>query len=675
MHKFIIYACFLSFSPFLALSQESGEIEEIIVSGLKIQQSLDDSVLSISVVDGQDISNGRQNLGIDESLARVPGLFMQNRYNFAQDLRVSIRGFGARSSFGIRGVKIYVDGIPETLPDGQGQVDNIDINAISSIEVIRGPSSALYGNASGGVINIFTAEPEANSFSVDVGQGDFGYRSINFEQNYIQNNHSLALNLTTKELDGYRDNNEHQNQQVSLRLHSDFNSSTSLISSFNYTRQPVSQDPGGINFNQLSTNRSSAYQNNILYDAGESLSQARMGVSLIHNLQNSSQINLRGYTVKRAFVSNLPLKNSGQIDLSRDFYGIAGFIQSEHEIRSMPFTLQLGFDSDFQRDHRKRWDNDFGDRGIARLDQSENVDNIGIYAQTIFSPSDNLILNIGLRNDRLKYDVIDSYFDNGDDSGQLEFSDTSPMLGLNYGINEKIRLFANFSSSFEAPTTTELAGPYIGGFNTDLKSQSAQSKEIGVRYGSSGSDLYMDVAIFDISVTGELVPYELEAFPGRDFYENAGSSTRKGFELGIYYHLNEELSLNFAHTKADYVFDEFEDYSGNRIPGLPNSLSFLELIHTNLFGFHTTLNVLSVSDQFTNNANSTVNPDYQTANLIISKNIMLSRWNLKPYFGIYNLTNEQYNQNVRINAFGGRFFEPAPPKNYYLGFQLTQIEN
>jgi len=675
MHKFIIYACFLSFSPFLVLSQESGEIEEIIVSGLKIQQSLEDSVLSISVVDGQDISNGRQNLGIDESLARVPGLFMQNRYNFAQDLRVSIRGFGARSSFGIRGVKIYVDGIPETLPDGQGQVDNIDINAISSIEVIRGPSSALYGNASGGVINIFTAEPEANSFSVDVGQGDFGYRSINFEQNYIQNNHSLALNLTTKELDGYRDNNEHQNQQVSLRLHSDFNSSTSLISSFNYTRQPVSQDPGGINFNQLSTNRSSAYQNNILYDAGESLSQARMGVSLIHNLQNSSQINLRGYTVKRAFVSNLPLKNSGQIDLSRDFYGIAGFIQSEYEIRSMPFTLQLGFDSDFQRDHRKRWDNDFGDRGIARLDQSENVDNIGIYAQTIFSPSDNLILNIGLRNDRLKYDVIDSYFDNGDDSGQLEFSDTSPMLGLNYGINEKIRLFANFSSSFEAPTTTELAGPYIGGFNTDLKSQSAQSKEIGVRYGSSGSDLYMDVAIFDISVTGELVPYELEAFPGRDFYENAGSSTRKGFELGIYYHLNEELSLNFAHTNADYVFDEFEDYSGNRIPGLPNSLSFLELIHTNLFGFHTTLNVLSVSDQFTNNANSTVNPDYQTANLIISKNIMLSRWNLKPYFGIYNLTNEQYNQNVRINAFGGRFFEPAPPKNYYLGFQLTQIEN
>ncbi|MFZ8952877.1 MAG: TonB-dependent receptor family protein [Gammaproteobacteria bacterium] len=675
MHKYIIYACFLSLSPFLALSQESGEIEEIIVSGLKIQQSLEESVLSISVVDAQDISNGRQNLGIDESLARVPGLFMQNRYNFAQDLRVSIRGFGARSSFGIRGVKIYVDGIPETLPDGQGQVDNIDINAISSIEVIRGPSSALYGNASGGVINIFTAEPEANSFSVDVGQGDFGYRSINFEQNYSQNNHSLALNLTSKELDGYRDNNEHQNQQVSLRLHSDFNSSTSLISSFNYTRQPVSQDPGGINFNQLSTNRSSAYQSNILYDAGESLSQARMGISLIHNLQNSSQINLRGYTVKRAFVSNLPLKNSGQIDLSRDFYGIAGFIQSEHEIRSMPFTLQLGFESDFQRDHRKRWDNDFGNRGIVRLDQSENVDNIGIYAQTIFSLSDNLILNIGLRNDRLKYDVIDSYFDNGDESGQLEFSDTSPMLGLNYGINEKIRLFANFSSSFEAPTTTELAGPYIGGFNTDLKSQSAQSKEIGFRYGSSGSDLYMDVAIFDISVTGELVPYELEAFPGRDFYENAGSSTRKGFELGIYYHLNEELSLNFAYTKADYVFDEFEDYSGNRIPGLPNSLSFLELIHTNLFGFHTTLNVLSVSDQFANNANSTVNPNYQTANLIIAKSIMLSRWNLKPYFGIYNLTNEQYNQNVRINAFGGRFFEPAPPKNYYLGFQLTQIEN
>lgn len=675
MHKYIIYACFLSLSPFLALSQESGEIEEIIVSGLKIQQSLEESVLSISVVDAQDISNGRQNLGIDESLARVPGLFMQNRYNFAQDLRVSIRGFGARSSFGIRGVKIYVDGIPETLPDGQGQVDNIDINAISSIEVIRGPSSALYGNASGGVINIFTAEPEANSFSVDVGQGDFGYRSINFEQNYSQNNHSLALNLTSKELDGYRDNNEHQNQQVSLRLHSDFNSSTSLISSFNYTRQPVSQDPGGINFNQLSTNRSSAYQSNILYDAGESLSQARMGISLIHNLQNSSQINLRGYTVKRAFVSNLPLKNSGQIDLSRDFYGIAGFIQSEHEIRSMPFTLQLGFESDFQRDHRKRWDNDFGNRGIVRLDQSENVDNIGIYAQTIFSLSDNLILNIGLRNDRLKYDVIDSYFDNGDESGQLEFSDTSPMLGLNYGINEKIRLFANFSSSFEAPTTTELAGPYIGGFNTDLKSQSAQSKEIGFRYGSSGSDLYMDVAIFDISVTGELVPYELEAFPGRDFYENAGSSTRKGFELGIYYHLNEELSLNFAYTKADYVFDEFEDYSGNRIPGLPNSLSFLELIHTNLFGLHTTLNVLSVSDQFANNANSTVNPNYQTANLIIAKSIMLSRWNLKPYFGIYNLTNEQYNQNVRINAFGGRFFEPAPPKNYYLGFQLTQIEN
>lgn len=657
--------------PALAPAQESGEnaLDEIVVTATRVETTVRKAARSISVVDQDRIQNGTQQLALDEALAGTPGLYMQNRYNFAQDLRVSLRGFGARSSFGIRGVKVIVDGIPETLPDGQAGVDSIDLGSAARIEVLRGPSSSNYGNSSGGVIAIQSERGTESSFvEANLAAGDLGYQKYQLKAGGKANKFDYMINIASQEIDGYRENSFSEGTVLNGIFGIQFTENDLLKISLNNTDQPTSDDPGGINAEQAAAAPKSARDANLLYDAGEALDQQRIG--LIYEREGTAgSLTLRNYYVWRDFATNLPFQGGGAVDLERFFYGFGAQYDFGNSLPES-FALSVGFDIDRQDDERKRFDNLQGTLGPLVFDQNEKVDGSGLYVQSSYKINDQWNLSAGLRYDEIDFDVTDNYLVNGDDSGEVSFDQGSYSLGLSYDLGSAV-LFGNISSSFETPTTTELANPDgSGGFNESLDPQTAVNYEIGFKSGRE--DFYYEVAVFHIDLEDELVPFELPASPGRTFYSNAGKSSRTGIETALSWSNDTGLGIDASLTWSDFTFDEFvddngNDFSGSTLPGLPELFGYLGLKYETERGFRAVLDTSYSGSLYANNANSVKVPSYVVSGLRASYEIQNGKWLLRPYVGINNIFDEGYNSNIRINAFGGRYYEPAPERNFYAG--------
>lgn len=661
--------------PWSAHAQNAGnDLEEIIVRATRIEQSLDRVAAAVTVVGQDDIQLGRQQLALDESLSRVPGVFMLNRYNFAQDLRIAIRGFGARSNFGIRGVKILVDGIPETLPDGQGSVDGIDIGSTGQIEVLRGPSSSLYGNASGGVISVSSeAPPEDTATEIRLSAGDYGFRKVQAKVGGRGDSIGYVVSVSDSKLDGYRAQSRAENTQLTTRLDFDLGDDRELLAVFNYTDQPRSDDAGGINAAQAALDPRSARDVNVTFDGGEFLEQSRLGFVYSMPLGDRHAITARNYYVWRDFGNKLPFLAGGQVELDR-FFGGGGFTYSySSELAGgRSNELIVGFDIDRQDDDRQRFDNLNGAKGPLTFDQNETVTSRGIYIQDLLSLSDTIDLSFGVRIDDVEFDVSDRFLSDGDDSGVRKLDDVSPMIGISIALSDNLNLYATYSSAFETPTTTEFANPSgAGGFNPSLEPQTARNLEVGLR-GTINARHRYDAAVFDIEVKDELIPFELAQFPGRDFFSNAGASSRTGLEFSIVSQLTDRLTSTFSYTLSDFEFDRFENFSGNDIPGIADSLLFAELAYTAPAGWFAALDVLRVGEQFANNANTVLVESYTVANFRVGAELDLGgSMRVSPFVGINNLTDTGYDSNIRINAFGGRFYEPAPERNFYAGVTLN----
>ena len=651
-----------------AQEPDENALDEIVVTATRMENSVRDVARSISVVGRERIQVGTQQLGLDEALAGVPGLYMQNRYNFAQDLRISLRGFGARSSFGIRGIKVIVDDIPETLPDGQAGVDSIDLGSAQSIEVLRGPSSSLYGNAAGGVISIVSelgsAEPYIEGRAAG---GDHGYSQFQLKSAGQVGASDYLFNVSRTEIDGYRDHSKARGSVLNSKLGVPIGLSDELVFSLNLTDQPEAQDAGGINAAQAASAPTSARDLNVQFDAGESLEQQRFGVVYRRN-REGGDLTLRNYYAWREFANKLPFTDGGAVDLDRFFYGLG----AQYRFGRLPDALGLtvGVDYDRQDDNRKRFDNENGVLGPMVFDQNEAVDSAGVFVQGQYRFSRDWSLLAGLRYDEISYDVTDRYLVDGDDSGTLDFDQVSPSLALNYRMESGVA-FASYSSAFETPTTTELANPDgSGGFNQLLEPQTADNFEIGYKY-SAGS-LYYELAWFTIDIEDELVPFELAAFPGRTFYANAGSSSRDGIEAAFAWEHESGLRVDLSYTWSDFEFDDFVDESGNdfsgmQLPGVPAQFGYFGLSWGRDSGFSGTLEAVYSGDLYANNGNTVNVSSYTVANLRAAWEFRSGRWILRPYAGINNLFDERYSNNIRINAFGGRYYEPAPDRHYFAG--------
>jgi iron complex outermembrane receptor protein len=677
-----------------ALAQEPAAtqtpFEEIVVTATLLERTLDKTPAAVSVVEEDDIQLARQQLALDESLSRVPGLFMQNRYNFAQDLRLSIRGFGARGQFGIRGVKVLVDGIPETLPDGLGSVDSIDLGATSQIEVIRGPSSALYGNASGGVISL-TSEggrevPQAE-LRVAAGGYDFAKSQLKFGGETGRLNYLVSV--SDQELEGYRAQSNYENKLLTGRFDVDLGNDRSLLTVANFTDQPVSDDPGGLTAAVAPVNPRSAAPNNVLFDAGESLEQQRIGFVYTTPAGERGTITARNYYAWRDFGNLLPVLSQGQVDLERDFVGGGVSYRYDGFWLDRPNRFITGVDFDDQSDDRLRYDNVNGVRGPLGFDQNEHVQSYGVFLQNELSVSERVQLSFGVRYDEVEFEVTDRWFANttpdtpsGDDSGSKRFTDTSPMVGLVVELTDDVNFYTTYSSAFETPTTTEFAIPGGGGgFNQALVPQAASNFEVGLR-GAIGERQRYEVAVFTIDVEDELIGSEIPSSPGRFSFANAGETSRDGVEFSWMANPTDRIQTTVSYTYSDFKFDQFVenitiadpdgvDRSGNVIPGTPENLLFAEFSYRAPRGWFVAADAMYVDEQFGDSANLVVISDYTLANLRMGYDIELDNLVLSPFLGINNLSDETYTANVRINAAFGRYYEPGPGRTGYGGITVN----
>jgi iron complex outermembrane receptor protein len=650
-------------------------LEDVSVTATRVEKTVDSIPAAVGVVNEEEIQLGTQQLGLDESLVRIPGIFMQNRYNFAQDLRISIRGFGARSSFGIRGIKVLVDGIPETLPDGQGSVDSIDLGSSQRIEVIRGPVSSLYGNASGGAILVYTEDaPETPFVSLRPSVGDDGFQKHQLKFGGRRDKLGALVNISDLDYDGYRDHSKTESRQLNSKFTYDFSPKARLSTVLNYTDSPTADDPGGLTEAQVDADPTQARQANVDFDAGESLEQTRLGFVYDRKIGAAGTLTLRNYYAWKDFENKLPFVSGGAVSFDRFFVG--GGAQYSHASRlfGRANRLTIGVDLDRQDDDRQRFDNNLGVVGNLVFDQNETVESVGTFVQDEFSLTRRLELTLGGRYDRVKFDVDDHYLADGDDSGNRTMDEFSPSVGLRYSLGASTNLYANVSTSFETPTTTEFANPSGGGFNQDLDPQTATNYEIGIK-GALGRRNRYELALFRVDVEDELIPFELASQPDREFFENAGKSKRKGIEMAFASEPVDGLVASLAYTYSDFTFEKFvddngNDFSGNTIPGIPEHLVHADLSYTHRSGLFAGADVLYSDDIYTNNANSAESDAYTVANLRLGYNGYFGNWEFSPFVGVNNVTDQHYNGNVRINAFGGRYFEPAPERNLYGGFTL-----
>ena len=665
-------ASLLAARPALAIDP-ALTIEEVRVKALRSPVSAAEVISALSVVDGTTL-RARPQQGLDESLNAVPGLFFQNRYNYAQDLRIAIRGFGARARFGIRGVRLVVDGIPTTLPDGQGSVDSLELSSIERIEVIRGTTASLYGNASGGIILIESeVGAEQPYLESRIAYGGDGFRKAQLKSAGSSGDIDYLFSLVDLHSDGYRDHSEARNALFNGRVRWHIDPKTQLDVVFNRTDQPRAEDPGGVSAEVVRADRRAARDTNVDLNAGEALDQNRLGLRLRKQI-GAGELTVGNYYLWRNFAGRLPLGGNGINNFERQVRGIN--LAYSQPIASSELRVTAGLDFAEQDDDRERFQNNAGLPGNKVLDQHETVRNTGLFLQALWQPSNHWQFNAGVRYDEVKF-IVDDRFD--ENSGRRTLNETSPELGAILKLSDNQQLFARLSTAFETPTTTELAEQDQTGLNKDLQPQLARSAELGWRgsFGEDDTGRY-SATLFNIDIKDEIIAGQDSG--GADIFVNAGESSRQGIELSLQLDITEQLSASAAYSFSEFEFDRFknedgsENYAGNALPGAPRHVSYLQLDYQQHAdsdkGWFASFDTLYVDDFALDNGNTVFSDRYTLSNLRLAWRLIAGNWVIEPFAGVNNLFNREYIANHRLNAFGGRFFEAGPDRSPYGGLTL-----
>ncbi len=639
------------------------DLDNVIVKSTRINVKKKQAPLSVSVKNLIINKNYSSKSSFSDFTNLIPGLYTSSSNNFSQDLRISIRGFGARSAFGIRGIKLIVDGIPETTPDGQSQLDNLPLSVISNIEVIRGPSSILYGNSSGGVININTiSDNSAAYFRTSAVFGAYQYQSIQRTRVFDWSNSSLVVHYDKRRSNGYRDFSGYKSSILNLKYLRDFDKKNKIVWQINYTDSPYAKDAGGLKLSEVENDRRQSRKNNFDYDTYEKVKHVKTGFSWQHLKDDNSSIDSYLFYQKRDFNSKLPFNYGGIIFLERDYYGLGTKYSKQFSSDNKSRTITLGIDHTNQQDDRKRFKNNLGEKGDNTFDQIEKFKSTGVYLINQTDYKSGLLFRYGVRYDENRIGTDSEAF--------ISLNKFNPSLGISYSINNSNNIYFSTGTSFETPTLNELSNnPNGNGLNKNLNPSSSVNYEVGWR--KTNSNLILDATVYFINTDNEILPYELEQFPGKNFYRNVGSTKRYGIEISSQL-LFSNGKLNFSYTNAKNTFNDFmldgNDLKGLSLPGIPDQILDIELI-LNLPKRGTLLfNNRLIGELFADNLNETQVSSYNLLNITYSKKIFN---NSEIYLGVNNLLDVNYFDNIRINAFGKRYYEPAPKRNVHFGLNLS----
>lgn len=609
-----------------AAEEETVRLAPIVVTPTRVEQSSFDLPVSIDAFNKEQIQQGQSQVNLSETLIRAPGIVANTRQNYAQDLQISIRGFGARSTFGIRGIRLYADGIPLTMPDGQGQAANIDLSSAQQIEVMRGPFSALYGNSSGGVINVFTEDgPQDFTITGSAWAGSFGSSRVGLKLGGQQGAVNYIFDVSSFDTDGFRDHSAATRDTANSKVRLDISEDTKVTLIANYLNQPDTQDPLGLNRTQLQQNREQAGTNALLFNTRKAIENSQAGAILEHRISSEDSFRVLGYAGKRTvqqFLAIAPL-GTGVVDLNREFEGMDARWTRQTELASRPFTFTVGLNYDTLGEKRKGFTNVAGQIGVLRRDEDDTVFDFDQFVQAQWDLTDRWSVSGGVRHSVVKFDSEDHFINgtNGNDSGNLQFSKTTPVAGVVFKVTPVFNIYANAGKGFETPTFAELAYKSVSatstGLNFALKPAESTNYEIGAKT-YLGTSTRLNAAIFKTDTKNEIVVLLNNA--GRSVFQNVDSSRREGFELAIDSTFGNGFTGLLSNTYLDAKFDSafltcgtsttctvpnINVPSGNRIPGVPANSIYGELGWSyNPLGFATAAEARWVDKVFVNDLNS-----------------------------------------------------------------------
>ncbi|EBY3496517.1 TonB-dependent receptor [Salmonella enterica subsp. enterica serovar Enteritidis] len=681
----------LTFSPVLQAASASNEQTMIVTATPQTVSELD-TPAAVSVIEGEDMRLATPRVNLSETLTSVPGLQVQNRQNYAQDLQISIRGFGSRSAFGVRGIRLYVDGIPATMPDGQGQISNIDINSIQDVEVLRGPFSALYGNASGGVINVTTEtgrQPptlEASSY-----YGSYGsWRATGAMGDGTQpGDVDYTVSTTRFTTHGYRDHSGARKNLANAKLGVRLDDVSKLSLIFNSV-DIKADDPGGLTESEWKADPQQAPRAE-QYNTRKTIKQTQAGLRYERQLSAQDDISVMAYAGEREttqyqsipLVAQLkPAQAGGVITLQRHYQGIDSRWTHRGEL-GVPVTFTGGLNYENMSENRKGYNNfrlnngppEFGHKGDLRRDERNLMWNVDPYLQTQWQLTQKLSLDAGVRYSSVWFDSNDHYIapGNGDDSGDASYHHWLPAGSLKYALTDAWNLYLAAGRGFETPTINELSYRADGqsGFNFDLKPSTNDTVEVGskTRIGNG----LLTAALFQTDTDDEIVV--ASSMGGRTTYKNAGKTRRQGAELALDQRFAGDWRVKASWTWLDATYRsnvcQGQNCDGNRMPGIARNMGFASLGFIPDEGWYAGTDVRYMGDIMANDENTAKAPSYTVVGLNTGYKFNYSQLTVDIFGRVDNLFDKEYIGSVIVNESNGRYYEPAPGRNYGVGINLA----
>jgi len=676
------------------------ELPAVVVTATRTDALAFDVPAAIDRIDSEELGRARAQVNISESLGGVPGLLARDRQNYAQDVQISVRGFGARSTFGIRGVRLYVDGIPATLPDGQGQISHVELGSVGRIEVLRGPYSALYGNSSGGVIQVFTKDGDGTpSLKFDVSGGSDGSLRLGTVAAGTQGGATYVASASRFRTSGYRDHSATERTLANLKLVLRPSEDSKLTVIANNLSLPRAQDPLGLSRAQFQANPRGVHASALDFDTRKTVDQTQGGLVYELRIDPANSLALTTYYGHRrteqfqsipVATQGNPLHPGGVIALGRDYRGVDLHWTFKSVLLDAPFTLVSGLAWDDLGEHRQGYRNfvgaTLGVQGALRRDEHNDVTSADQYLQASWQVTPRWSLNAGLRHSSIRFRSADAFVvgSNPDDSGSAAYRATLPVLGAMFALDRDLHVYVAAGRGFETPTLNELAYRPGGatGLNLGLQAARSTSREAGLKSRSAAWGEWTAV-LFQTRTSNEIVTQT--NLGGRSTFQNAGATLRTGFELGWSQYLAQNLRAQVAYTLLNATYrDAFTTCattpcavpglvipSGNRIPGVARNSLFAAFNWMPPAGWRAGAELRQVGRVHVNDANSDAAPGYTVVAAHLGYSMQAGRWELGSFIRVDNLFARRYAGSVIVNQANGRYFEPAPARTWLAGASAT----
>lgn len=661
-------------------------LPEVTVSATRVEHDSFDLPAAIDSIGQRTIREGNPQVNLSEQLGRVPGVVVQNRQNYAQDLQISSRGFGARSGFGVRGLRLIADGIPATMPDGQGQAASFSLSSAQRIEVLRGPFSSLYGNAAGGVIQIFTADgPRIPELSGSVLAGSYGTTKFGVQAGGTAGPVNYLIDTSRFDTNGYRDHSAAQRTHTNAKFKIDAGNRGTVTVVVNALDQPETQDPLGLTAAQVAQNRRQAVAAAYTFNTRKSVAQDQAGVvydlplSERDNLQARIYLGNRQVTQHLGFNGGGALAAGGVVDLDRGYGGVGLRWTRETTLAATPLIFSAGADADRMAERRSGFLNNNGVTGGLQRNEDDTVVNTDYYAQAEWRFASSWSLLAGVRHSRVNFESRDFYITglNPDDSGSVRYARTTPVAGVTWRMTPAVNVYANWGKGFETPTFAELAYRPGGttGLNFALQPADSVHRELGLKM-LVGETSRFNASLFHINVSNEIVVNSSSG--GRTDFKNAARTEREGMELLWEGRIAREFTLLVAYTRLNARFAQSFSSgtgtvnAGNRLPGVPATTLYGELVWRHVAsGFHAALEGRHNAKVHTDDLNSEAASGYAVWNVRAGFEQRSGAWRFSEFLRVDNAGNRAYIGSVIVAETNRRFYEPAPGRSVMIGAQAT----